>query len=360
VLTLTDFRNYERLDLVCSERINLVVGPNGHGKSNLLEAVQALSLGKSPKAASDSELVRWGALGYSVAGRIGATRSPSVMELSYQPGRGKVCHLDGERVKPLSDLVGRLRTVSVAPESVEGECRRAGGRRRALDRFVAQCNSEYLQNLKAYQHAVERLNAVMKSRSDDALISAAEEPVCGLSVELTRKRLRMMDSLNTHLLASYRQIADVEADVEIGSQPSVANVEQDDAVERLAALLRSGRGQASRLGYIRHGAHREPVDLRLNGRPAEQHASQGQLKLAFIAWRLAEAAVFTELGGEKPTLVLDDPFSELDREHAMNLIDAFDGWGQMFLATARDDDLPLTGNRFARIEVLEGHAERVG
>ncbi len=359
-LTLTDFRNYERLDLVCSDGINLVVGPNGHGKSNLLEAVQSLSLGKSPRAASDAELVRWGAPGYNVAGRIGPASSPSVMELSYHTGLGKVCRLDGERLKPLSDLVGRLRTVSVAPESVENECRRAGGRRRALNRFVAQCDTEYLANLKAYQNAVSRLNAVMKARSEEALVTAAEEPVCTLSIALTRKRIEMIEALNVHLAASYREVAEVDVEIAIATQPSVDRVEDGDAPDRLSALLKAGREQAARMGYVRYGAHREPVDIRLGGRPAEQHASQGQLKLAFIAWRLAEAAVFTELGGEKPTLVLDDPFSELDRGRAMNLLSAFDSWGQTFVATARDDDLPLVGDRFARIEVRGGHAERVG
>lgn len=359
-VALRDFRNYRSASLELVPTVTLVIGANGQGKSNLLEAIGLLSIGKSVRSARDAEVVRWGADGSQIACEL-AVASASRLEMQIQPGQRKQVRVDGAILPHLSDLLGIMRTVHLAPDVIDDQFRSPSGRRRMLDILISQIDHGYLDALRRHRRIVEEINALCKGlRPSPPAMDVWEEQLATVSVAIMRRRSEVLallsEAARQHFVGLFR-----DDGLEIRMHTTLPNEagDGDRIVGRCAEALRAARGQAQRLGFVTKGAHRDRFDMLVGGRLLESHASQGQVKGAYFAWKFAEGRVIEETTGVKPLWLVDDPFSEMDRPRALALLDLLRDRGQVILTTARDSDLDLDTFGFARWQVDDGVLEPI-
>ncbi len=413
-LSLTDFRSYPELDIELAPGVNAFVGPNGQGKTNLVEAIgYAATLG-SHRVASDAALVRAGAPRAVV--RVKAVRGDrqTLVELEINPGRANRAQVNRAPVRRSRDVLGILRTVVFAPEDlalVKGD---PDGRRRFLDELAVQVAPRMAGVLSDYERVLRQRGALLKSagqamrgrrvrvaapdgeddaRGDLRTLDVWDARLAQLGAEVLAQRARLVEQLRPHVAASYAQVSDggeatlgYRSSLQGSASDDVADVATDASAAGLVAVPHLGEPVAdieaallaamARLrpkeierGVTLVGPHRDDLVLGLSGLPAKGYASHGESWSFALALRLACYQLLTHgadgedgiagwAEGSEPVLVLDDVFAELDTRRRGRLAALVAGAEQVLITAAVPHDVPdeLVGARF---DVLGGRVQRV-
>ena len=362
-LALRDFRNLARLDLAFPNAGAVVIGENGQGKSNLLEAIYYLHLLRSVRGARDVDIVRFGAPGFHISAR---TRGGAHHELAAgfeRQGRRKRVKVDGGEPPRLSDALGALPCVLFSPADVELVSGAPSARRRYLDILLALSSRPYLAALQRYRAALAQRNAALR----DALRSAGgrteqrvavwEAPLAEHGALLWRERVRWTDRAADRfaaLCAAIGEQAPVAMRYATSLEPSSAEI--DDVVRALARALELKRPLDMRRGLTHAGPHRDDLTLTLDGRELRAFGSAGQQRTAAIALRLLEAETLQHRLGAAPMFLLDDPFAELDARRSARILEllAEQGMGQTLLTVPRESDIPQELTGLARWRIAAG------
>lgn len=338
-LTIRDFRNLVSLDLEIPKSGVVIIGENGQGKTNLLEAIYYLVLFRSMRGARDRELVRFGQPGFFVAGD-----ADSRVQTGYQlSGRKKKVTVDGTEVVRLGDAVGRFVAIPFSPDDREMISGGPALRRRFLDVLLSLCEAGYLTQLTTFRAALKQRNAALRNGGQgeatafDGVFSSAAEFVLGARrrwVERWRKRY-------SELCSSLGEVGDSDIEYKPRSDSAATAAEIREELDRTKE-----RDIAS--GSTTTGPHRHDLRLLLAGKSIRRFGSSGQQRTAATALRLLEAAVIRESTGTTPVGLYDDVFAELDEGRQRRLLDVIGDVlpGQAILAAPRDAEIP--GELFER------------
>jgi DNA replication and repair protein RecF len=366
-LALRDFRNLARLDLGFPSAGAVVVGENGQGKSNLLEAIYYLHLLRSVRGARDVDVVRFGAPGFHISAR---TAGGTFHELSAgfeRQGRRKRVKLDGAEPARLSDALGALPCVLFSPADVDLVGGAPSSRRRYLDILLALSSRPYLAALQRYRVALAQRNAALReslrvtgARAEQR-VAVWESPLAEHGAVLWRERVLWTEQAAgrfAELCASIGEQAPVAMRYATSLEPTSAAVH--DVADALARALEQKRGLDMRRGITYAGPHRDDLALALDGRELRAFGSAGQQRTAAIALRLLEAETLHERLGAAPLFLLDDPFAELDARRSSRILDllADQGMGQTLLTVPRASDIPPALSSLARWRIAEGVVTR--
>jgi DNA replication and repair protein RecF len=378
-LALRDFRNFVRADVAFPAEGLAVVGENGHGKTNLLEAIYYFQLLRSLRGARDPDLVRFGAGGFHLAaeGEVvveGRPRARTAAVGFERGGRRKRVKLDGGEPPRLADALGAVPSVIFSPNDVTLVTGSPSERRRYLDVVLALTSRPYLAALQAYRGALANRNAalrdVARSGRGDARVAVWEPALAEHGAVLWAERTawvarrgvefgRLCEAIGergpasmryaTALLAGEARSANAPADDERGAVVARARA----ALER---ALADKRALDVRRGVTHAGPHRDDVELQLDGRELRTFGSAGQQRTAAIALRMLEAATLRDHAGGEPLFLLDDPFAELDvrRSHRILALLADAGLGQTVLVVPRAADIPEELTWLERRTVRDG------
>lgn len=325
-LKLAGFRAHNRSDVPFMDGLNLVVGPNGAGKTNLLEAIHVLCLSRSFLTSNDRYVVQRGALFYEVEGRFVSDAGKGIrVRVAFQPDTGKRVFLNGAPLERLTDLVGRVPVVVFAPDDQRITAEGPDERRRFLDTLLCQANATYLDNLVAYRRTLKQRNELLtharkrRQSVDSVLLGSWTEELVRYGAQLVLTRLRFVHAFSGHLAAAYARIADVAErptmeyapfpDIMAGRAPEYTADDVSGAFR--AALERSSRSEQQR-GVTQTGPHRDEVDMLLDGHLVRRYGSQGQHRTFGMALKLAQYDYMHDATGERPLLLLDDVFDNLD------------------------------------------------
>lgn len=354
-LELRNYRNYARLDLAPGPGLNLFVGANAQGKTNLLESVALLALSSSPRTQHEAELVG------PVAGeaRIRAIVETAGREAEIQLS---VC-LEGDRVRRhilvdsqprrAVDLPGVCRVTLFWPDDLGLVKSGPEQRRRLLNQMLVQVRPGYARSLSRYARILRQRNSLLKQ------VSAGDQPAGALDVwdaelvrvgiELARARADAVAALAPVAAAGHQAISGGERlDVTYaGPPPDLA-----DAVDR-------ARSEDVRRGVTTVGPHRDDVLLRLDGSDARGYASQGQQRTAVVSLKLAEADLVRRLTSEAPILLLDDVLSELDAPRRAALLERLGGPGQVVVTSVDAEPFPSSVVGRALVHRIERGLVRV-
>lgn len=359
-LSLKDFRNFERLDLEFPDAGMALVGENGQGKTNLLEALSYLGLMRSVRGARDADVARFGSAGFFIDARVCAPDAQQISIGFERASRRKRARRDGVVVERLSDALGALPTVLFSPADVEIVAGNAAARRRFLDIMLALASRGYLQALQQYRGALERRNAALReaSRGGPALraIEVWELPLAEHGARLVRARRAWVKQVSERFGERCAAIGE-RGSVELRYATTVeANAESVEG--SLADALAAKRGSDLRHGLTQTGPHRDDLTLLLDGRELRTFGSAGQQRTAAIALRTLEAETLREARGASPVFLFDDPFAELDARRATRVLsllrDVAGGLGQTVLAVPRDTDIPRELTDLPRRRVADG------
>ncbi len=363
-LVARDFRNFAQLDITVPDAGLAIIGENGHGKTNLLEAVAYLSLLRSLRGARDADVVRFGSSVFYVRGELDGTTSYDSVAVGYdRQAKKKRASLDGVEQPRLTSALGALPSVCFSPADVALVSGGPGERRRFLDVALAMSSRSYLHALQQYRGALLRRNAALRTAqregaraggAHDARVSVWEPALAehGGTIAALRQRFvgahadqftRVAEAIGERLPVSMRYVAGAGA---------FADEACEDAVAQAAALATAfdqQRGQELRRGITLVGPHRDELQLLLGGRELRTFGSAGQQRSAAIALRLLELTTLREAVGTTPLLLLDDPFAELDSGRATRVLGLLEhlGVGQVLLAVPRVEDIPAA---FTRLE----------
>ena len=365
-LALRDFRNLARLDVSIPDAGVVIVGENGQGKTNLLEAVYYLHLLRSARGARDVDIARFGAPGFHVAARADGSAQHELSVGFERAGRRKRVKLDGAEPARLSDALGALPCVLFSPADVELVAGAPSARRRYLDILLALSSRPYLAALQRYRHALAQRNAALRSATRDGTrgeqrVAIWEAPLAEHGAVLWRERVRWTEAAAprfAEICAAIGEPAPVA--MRYATQLEIDGDDLEEVRRGLARALDAKRLLDLRRGLTHAGPHRDDLALTLDGRELRAFGSAGQQRSAAIALRLLEAETLHERLGARPLLLLDDPFAELDARRSARILEllAVRGMGQTLLTVPRESDIPPALTQLARWRIAGGVVER--
>lgn len=358
-LLLTDFRNYARLDVEPAAGLNLLVGANAQGKTNLLESILFLAVFRSPRAAREAELIRWGAeeaQAACVVARGGAAgNTEGRLEVRLRREGPKTVLWNGNTLRP-QDALGILTAVSFFPDDLDLVKGAPAGRRRLLDVLLCQADGLYRRHLARLQRVLRHRNAQLRALQGQAraagLLEVWDEQLLAESVPVLLRRARAVRRLGEWAAALHGRITGGKERLELRYQPFFAAEgresggptdawEDADAVRSLMeAALRRRQGEEIARGVSLVGPQRDDVRFLIDGADARSFASQGQQRTAVLACKLAELEFLRAETGAYPVLLLDDVLSELDASRRAYLLEAVGETVQTFVTAAHLDPLP--------------------
>ncbi|MBC3983799.1 DNA replication/repair protein RecF [Streptomyces buecherae] len=376
-LSLADFRSYARVEVPLDPGVSAFVGPNGQGKTNLVEAVGYLATLASHRVSSDAPLVRMGAERAIVRAAVVQGDRQQLIELELNPGRANRARINrSSQVRP-RDVLGIVRTVLFAPEDlalVKGD---PGERRRFLDELITARSPRMAGVRSDYDRVLKQRNTLLKTAAmarrhggrqlDLSTLDVWDQHLAQVGAELLAQRLDLVATLRPLADKAYEQLAPGGGPVVLEYRSSVSETAGGAALgaetgrPELYELLRSALGEARKReierGVTLVGPHRDDLLLKLGELPAKGYASHGESWSYALALRLASYDLLRSEGNE-PVLVLDDVFAELDVRRRERLAELVAPGEQVLVTAAVDDDVPgvLAGVRYA---VSEGVVERI-
>jgi DNA replication and repair protein RecF len=365
-LELVDFRSYERVVVELGPGPCVLIGPNGVGKTNLVEALAYVATLESHRVATDAPLVRLGAARAVVRCAVVHEERELLIELSIEPGRANRARLGRAPVGRTRDILGALRLVLFAPEDLSLLRGDPSERRRYLDELLVARQPRFAGVRSDYDRVLKQRNALLRSAylarktggtrgGDLSTLDVWDTHLARHGAQLVRARLDLVAALAPHVAKAYSAVSASRSDARVSYAPSFAL--QDDLEQALLAALSESRPAEIERGVTLTGPHRDELTLTLGDMPAKGYASHGESWSYALALRLAAYDLLRDDGVE-PVLVLDDVFAELDSGRRDRLATLVGGASQVVVTCAVEDDVPSTlrGMRFA---VQGGEVRRV-
>ena len=321
-LTLRDFRNYEALELECDPGVNLIVGNNAQGKTNLLEAIAYAGSGKSFRALKQSEMVRFGADFADIEADVCAQeRCQKLRWVIFNGSRPRQIWRNGAKKKSAGELAGVLPTVLFCPEDLMVLKAGAAQRRRLGDHALCQLRPNYDAALTEYNRILEQKNRILKDHFQNpnvlAILPEYNLRLCQVGALLISYRSRFYDSLGKSAAKFHSQFSGGVEEFQLHYK-TVSTVSDPFAslpklTEDLLEHLESHYRAELESGQCLTGPHKDDFDVTLSGINLKSYGSQGQTRTAAISLKLAQRELMGREWGEEPVLLLDDVLSELDQ-----------------------------------------------
>ena len=339
-IRLQPFRNLHEFTLsLGSDRI-LIVATNGFGKSNILEAISYLSIGKSARGARDREAVPHGGEFFDVEGLCSEGERDRQLRIYYEAGNGKKAFCNNSPLTRVSEVLGLFRTVHFSPEDVSLVLRFPGQRRRLLDILLSQASAEYLQCLQRYNRTLAQRNELLRNSKRRGVSPNANDldlwdgQFAEVGGRVRGQRLESLAVIGDTFAEYYAPFASADEAAQIEYRGSRGGDEEDLRAELLGELKEKAY-QERMQGHTLSGPHRDHVAFLLNGREADSFASEGQLKTMLIAWKMAEVKFLEGHTDQRPVLLLDDVISELDHQRSATLMEMIDEFGQVLITSPK-------------------------
>jgi DNA replication and repair protein RecF len=357
-IELHRFRNYDSLQLQIGSGVNIFIGPNAQGKTNLLEAIHVLALTKSHRTSKDRELIGWNATSALVRAELERRHGNVKLELQLT-GQGKKAKLNGLEQRKLSGYVGSLNVVLFAPEDLDIVKGAPGVRRRFMDMEIGQVHPGYLHDLQQYQKVLQQRNNYLKStdisRSSDDLLAVWNEQLATYGVKMIKKRKNFIYQLQQWAEKIHAGITAGSERLEVGYKPSfggedgASSEDETSLFQQFMIKLTQSKEQDFRRGMTTSGPHRDDLTFTINGKDVQSFGSQGQQRTAALSLKLAELELMREEIGEYPVLLLDDVLSELDQKRQTQLIETFQSRVQTFITTTGLESVNMSRLRDAAV-----------
>ena len=356
-LSVVGFRNFSSIQVKFGDEVNILSGDNGSGKTNLLEAIHTLCLGRSQRGASDQVLLCQESDVYRLRGELSNEDEVCDVTAAYQRGGRKKLTIDGLSAR-LSELYERFSVVSAGPEDNAVVAGSPSVRRSFLDIHLSQLSSSYLADLSDYQRALTQKNAALKTERESSPFDAI---MVSVGSRIMLARAKFISDVNKLTGEFYYKLSSGEV-LGIEYRPTFSFDQLELDIEAIASSMETRLGEMRRRETILKaalvGPHRDDIYFGLANLPVRSHGSQGQWRSIAIALKLAVFHLLKERRGQTPILLLDEVFAELDAKRCHALIDAFGDLGQLFLTTAVSAPESLLRNS-CNFEIVAGEVEMV-
>ena len=335
-LELRDFRNYKKEEVVFHEKINILAGSNAQGKTNLIEAVNLLALGKSFRTRREQELVRFGTEEASVKGEFekNGRRHTTEVRLCAGSSGKKSYFINGLETGTVADLLGGVFTIVFSPEDLRIVKGDPETRRRVLDRSLIMLKPLYYFKLKNYKHVLKSRNALLKSeRVSMELLDIYDEKLAEAAAEVMEERADWLGRISEAAAVAGSGITRGEEELSVEYRPNFAKSGDGFSKEAIRGYYLKGRERDVLMRATEMGPHKDDFSVFASGLDLRVYGSQGQQRTAALSIKLAERELIKGETGEDAILLLDDVLSEFDAGRQERLMEGF-GESQIFITTA--------------------------
>ncbi len=313
-LNLKNFRNYNKLDISFNDKLNIIIGNNAQGKTNILEAIYYLSITKPISINNDKSIIMRDKEGTSISTVVVDKNSSNKLTVNVT-NNGKKLLINSNEIKKHSDFIGKLKVILFTPDSLGIIKEGPGNRRRFLNIEISQLYVRYINILNEFNVILKQRNEYLKiireGNYNKEYMNILNEKFISLSIDIYKYRKKFIDLLNRYIGSIFKDISSYEG----LSLRYITNIDLSDMnnIEKvLMEKIDAGFNREVVYGSTLIGPHRDDFSFILEDNDLLLYGSQGQLKMAVLALKLAEIEVFKDICGENPVILLDDLFSELD------------------------------------------------
>ncbi|NJL12110.1 MAG: DNA replication/repair protein RecF [Microscillaceae bacterium] len=336
-IELQNFKNYASLSLHFTPGIQALVGENGSGKTNLLDAIHYLSLTKSAFNPIDQQNIRHHEGYFTIKGVFKRENSPETVFCGYEKARKKIIRHNELTYEKVSQHIGRFPVVMIAPQDQDLILEGSEARRRFFDSVIAQIDAEYLQNLLHYQYYLQQRNALLKTyyeqrQWDEDLCQTYDAGMLHFGQKIYARRQHFLQDFQPFFQSQYQQLAGQKESPQLSYHSDFGQTD-------IAQAFIKAREADQRLQRTTVGIHRDDFIFQLESYPLKKFGSQGQQKSYLLALKLAQFAIVRQELALKPILLLDDIFDKLDDARMQALVEMVSQqtFGQIFLTDARPE-----------------------
>ncbi|KGM99677.1 recombinase RecF [Clostridium novyi A str. 4570] len=346
-LELINFRNYERLSLKLHSGINVFIGDNAQGKTNILESIYYCSIGKSHRTNKDKELIKWGARDAYISVYVSKERLDKKIDIKIFKEGKKGVRVNSIKLKTISDLIGVFNVVMFSPEDLKIVKESPSYRRKFLDIELSKLNKKYYYSLVRYNKVLNERNTILRKwNSNTEVTEVYDYQLSKYGSYIIKERLKYIESLSIRGNKIHKDITSQKENIEfkyITSIKDLNNIQND-----FYNLLRENVKKDFEKGSTSFGPHRDDFAVNINNTDTRTFGSQGQQRTAVLTIKLASLEIIKEQTGEYPVLLLDDVLSELDinrQKYILNSIREFQtiitGTGLIDIREYLDDHVKL-------------------
>ena len=337
-IRLRNFRNYSSCQFVPDPGMNVIIGQNAQGKTNLLESIVLLSTTRSHRASRDQDMIREGEEYCRVECTLHG--QPQTVLSAIVHDKGKTLMIQKKPVYRSSEFIGKLNAVLFAPADLEIFEAPPKVRRRMMDVEIGKISSRYMQTLSSLMKILKERNSLLKrNQIDDAMMDILDEQLADLEIQIIRMRRAFISRMNQVLSRYYCRLSDENANITVVYH----TVSETEDLQQLKEELITRRAQCRERDQIlkttSFGVHRDDLSFMINDHDVISYASQGQRRMVVLAWKMSLIAFISEQLKEKPVLLLDDVLSELDHQKRVNLFSLISTDIQTFITTTEIDDI---------------------
>lgn len=351
-IKLENFRNYKKLNITLAPGLNVFIGNNAQGKTNLLESIYYSSIGKSTKTSRDKELIKWGETTSKVKLEVEKQYYTNTIEVITRDKEKKTIKINEIPIKRIGELMGELTVIFFSPDEIRLVKDAPQDRRRFMDIDISQISRNYFYLLCRYDKILNQRNKLLKFTKDfEALkdaISIWDEQLADIASKIINWRIKFIEKLSKPAFDIHKFITNGKEELKVTYQ-GVTGTSVEEIKEKLQKGLIQNLQKDYELGYTTIGPHRDDLKVVINNIDIRSFGSQGQQRLATLSLKLAELNLFKEERNEMPVLLLDDVLSELDDTRQQNLLRIIKDVQTIITCTRYDYPLKETDKIF-RIE----------
>ena len=337
-LSIMNYKNITEASLEFSSKVNCLLGNNGMGKTNILDAIYYLSFCKSSTGRTDANTVRYGEEFMLLQGRYTRRGEEENISCALQRDKRKVVKRNGKEYRKLSEHIGLLPIVMVSPMDWNLIAGGSEERRRLIDQIISQGDRNYLHQLVRYSKAIDQRNAMLKQGASDPLLyESVDTLLCSAADAICKARRQWIERFTPVFMRYYDAIGGQNETVRLDYRSELSS-------HSMAEILRDNFRRDMVLGFTSQGIHRDDIELMLGDALMRKTGSQGQCKTYTIALRLAQFDFLKQETGITPLLLLDDIFDKLDSCRVANIMRIVSdrAFGQIFISDTNREHLDET------------------
>ena len=333
-IELTNFRNYESLNLEFDKGTNILYGDNAQGKTNVLEAIYLSSITKSHKGSKDQDIIRFGESEAHLRTYIEKDGDTYKVDMHLRKSGSKVIAVNGEKLKKAAGLLGLLNVVFFSPEDLSIIKNGPSERRRFIDMELCQLDSFYLYNLNNYNKIVNQRNKLLKdiytNYSLKETLDIWDSQLISYGSKIIERRIAFINQLNEIIYDIHKKLSGDREEILIKYEPNVL-------IEEFEKKLKQSQEKDIKLKMTTVGPHRDDICIDVNGIDIRKFGSQGQQRTAALSLKISEIELVKKITKDTPVLLLDDVLSELDSNRQKYLLDSIGNIQTIITCTGLDD-----------------------
>lgn len=335
-LMLKDYRNYEELLIELVKGVNVFIGDNAQGKTNVLEAMYYCAFAKSHRTNKDKELISWDKEKSIIQVYVNKQRLDKRIDISILRDGKKAITINKIKINKISELIGTFNVVMFSPEDLRIVKESPGVRRKFIDMEIAQLNPKYYYSLVQYNKVLNERNSILKSRRvDDTMIQVYDDQLSTFAGYIIKKRIEYVNKLNEYGKTIHKDITSGKENIDFKYITPVKDIE--NIKEELKILLKKNINKDIMNGITSIGPHRDDLNIYLNGVDAKRFGSQGQQRTSVLTMKFASLKIIKETTGEYPVLLLDDVLSELDINRKKYILSSIEDIQTIITCTGIED-----------------------